>query len=415
MTLLAEPLTTGLLQLFPDGVGERLFVVGGTVRDAFLHKPQRDVDLVAALTDETLVSCGFSRIVGKTTTPIWFRSHPGLGAIEVTQLPDPLLIEEELKRRDFTINAMAVSLAGRLYDPLQGYTDLLTRNLQVCSADSFSNDPLRLFRALRFEAEGWRPTATTEQLLGAKDWSEHLAAIPAERFSRELLKALAAEQPTRFFERMLHLNIGRHWLPELFAMSGVPAGPPEHHPEGDLCSHSLQVLQRAAQLTPDPLTRFCAMFHDLGKLRTDPAAYPYHHGHDQAGVEPAAELCNRLRLPARYRTALCAVNRLHTTINRWAELRDATRLRLAEQACRSGIAETLALVSRADTSTNTSPCDWNLALNVSQVPAAGLGLDQAQVDALQPEQRSCLIVDRRIQLLRKRRQTSMSPHDDLSQ
>lgn len=397
---LPNNLTAALQGLFPAGSEEHVFLVGGTVRDALLGKPHQDIDLLAAVPEQTLQRCGFRRVTGKSTAPIWFRNDPRLGVIEVTHLSDPVKVEQELASRDFTINALAFSLAGHLHDPLNGCSDLAELRLAACSNNCFRDDPLRIFRALRFEAEGWWLTPETESLLLDHDWDNLLNGIPVERFSRELVKGLAAAYPARFFTRMLQLNIGRHWLPELFAMPAVPAGPPEHHPEGDLYCHSLQVLQRAAQLTADPLTRFCAMFHDLGKLQTDPAAYPHHHGHDRAGVEPAAKLCNRLRLPARYRTALSTVNRLHTTINRWEKLRDATRLRLAEQARKARIEEILPLVSQADKPDGAPLVGWELTLQTSRLPIRDLGLHEEELATMTPEARSCLILDRRIAVLR---------------
>ncbi len=398
--MLENSIIQTLQQLFPPETHHRLFLVGGTVRDTLLAQQRKDIDLLVALPDEQLAACGFRYVTSKSTVPIWFRTHPRLGSIEATQLADPSEVDAELTRRDFTVNAMAFSLNGQLHDPLNGRSDLDKRQLAVCSDNCFNDDPLRIFRALRFEADGWRLSRHSESLITAQDWSVPLAGIPVERFSRELLKALTGEDPTRFFSRLLQLTIGCHWLTELFAMPQVPAGPTEHHPEGDLFSHSLHVLQRMTKLSPDPLARFCALFHDLGKLKTDPMAYPQHHGHDQAGVTPAKDLCNRLRLPARYRTALSAVNRLHTTMNRWDELREATRLRLAEQARKNRIEEILPLVSQADKPGCVAPATWELTLKASRLPIRDLGLHQETLDALPPEARSSLIFDRRIGVLR---------------
>lgn len=400
MVLLPQKVITALRQLFPDESHGTIFLVGGTVRDALLEKSQQDIDLLVSLPEKMLRCCGFRKIAGKTTAPIWFRSHPELGTIEATQMADPALLEQELTRRDFTINAMAASLAGQLYDPLDGRSDLLQRRLAVCSTSCFNDDPLRIFRALRFEADGWRLTAESEASLVSRDWACQLAGIPVERFSRELLKALSTEQPTRFFERMFELKLGQHWLPELFAMAQVPAGPPNYHPEGNLLIHSLQVLQRSTQASTDPLVRFCGLFHDLGKLQTNPAEYPRHHGHDEAGVAPAIELCTRLRLPSRFRTALAGTNRLHTRMNNWDKLRDATKLRLATQASKAGISSILPLVSQADKQACLPPQDWELVLQIAALPAASLGITASRLEALSPEERSGLVFNGQVQALR---------------
>jgi tRNA nucleotidyltransferase (CCA-adding enzyme) len=259
-----------------------------------------------------------------------------------------------------------------------------------------------LFRAFRFEADGWHLTEESTTLIASQDWMMPLAALPAERFSRELLKALATADPARFFERMLQFRVGQHWLPELFSMPQVPAGPPEHHPEGDLFSHSLQVLQRVTAQTADPLARFCGFFHDLGKLQTAPEQYPRHHGHDQAGVPLSVELCNRLRLPVRYRRALAGVNRLHTTMGLWDTLRDATRLRLAQQAQKAGVADLLPLVAQAD-KPGAEPVghQWRLCLEIISLTTATLGIDQKPLSILQPQALRDLILDRRVQALRR--------------
>lgn len=408
--LLPANLTTALRRIFPKTADDQVFLVGGTVRDALLGKTQQDIDLVTTLSKETLQQFGFRQVIAKSTQPIWFRTDRRLGTIEATTLASFDLLQHELARRDFTVNAMAVSLDGQLYDPLNGRNDLLQRRLVACSPSCFLDDPLRLFRAFRFEADGWQLTEESAALVASQDWSTRLAALPAERFSRELLRALAAANPVRFFERMLQFGIGQNWLPELFRMPQVPAGPPEHHPEGDLLSHSLQVLQRATDQTPDPLTRFCALFHDLGKLQTPPDLYPHHHGHDQAGAPLAVELCNRLRLPVLYRRALAGVNRLHTTMGLWDTLRDATRLRLAQQAQKAGIADLLPLVAQVDKPGATSTArQWQLCLDIINLTTVGLGIDRTRLHNLQPQALRDLILDRRVQALRASRTDALLP------
>lgn len=400
--LLPVNLTTVLRRIFPKTADDQVFLVGGTVRDALLGKTQQDIDLVTTLPAAILRRCGFHQVIGKSTQPIWFRSDHLLGNIEATPLASSDLLHNELTRRDFTVNAMAVSLDGQLHDPLGGRNHLLQRHLVACSPSCFDDDPLRLFRAFRFEADGWQLTEESATLITSHGWSMQLAALPVERFSRELLKALAASNPSRFFERMLQFRVGQHWLPELFSMPLIPAGPPEYHPEGDLFSHSQQVLQRVTAQTADPLARFCAFFHDLGKLLTAPDCYPRHHGHDQAGVVPAIELCTRLRLPTRYRRALAGVNRLHTTMGLWDTLRDATRLRLAEQATKAGITDLLPLVSQAD-KPGAEPVghQWRLCLEIISLTTAALGIDQKPLSILQPQALRDLILDRRVQALRR--------------
>jgi len=387
--------------LFPADCHDRIFLTGGSVRDLLQGTSGEDIDLAAALPERELRRCGFHPVTGKTTAPIWFRCAEPLGKVEITRLEDSASLEADLRRRDFTINAMAMRLSGELLDPLSGRADLSAGYLQACSDQAFLDDPLRIFRALRFETAGWRMTAGTEQLIRREDWPGRLGAIPVERFSRELLKALAGKEPERFLQRMRELDVGRHWLPELFRMDSVPAGPLKYHPEGDLFTHAVQTLQRAALESPDPLVRFCAFFHDLGKLATDPALYPKHHGHEESGARLAVTFCNRLALPAGYRKALAATSRLHPHLYYWDELRHSTRIKVAEQSVKGGIAGFLPIVARADKPGSTIPAGWSLALEVATMTTAQLGIDAGQLAAMTKEHRPAFIMQKRVEKLRQ--------------
>ena len=386
--------------IFPESTHQRIFLVGGVVRDLLLGLEHTDIDLSAALTPAEYAASGFHLVQGQSTAPIWHRHVTGLGTVEVTPLADIGGLDEDLRRRDFTTNAMAMTLAGEVIDPLDGWSELNRRRLAPCSRNTFIDDPLRIFRAFRFVADGWHMTAECEMLLHERDWNRELAPIPVERFSREMLKALGKPQPWRFYELMLGMKSGHAYLPELFRMPQIPAGPPLHHPEGDLFSHSIQVLQRVSVSSSDPLTRFCAMFHDIGKLATPPALYPKHHGHDQAGFKTALEFCVRLRLPAHYGTALAWISRQHGAFNLWEELRDATRIRMAGQALKAGITEILPLVAAADKSGGTEPAEWSKALRCAGMSSAELGVDPQVLDRMQPSKRSGYILQKRVECFR---------------
>lgn len=389
-----------LRELFPSACHDRIHLVGGWVRDHLLGRSSSDIDLAAVLDEKLLRARGFRPVQGKSTVPIWFRHDPTWGVMELTLLAGSDRLPLDLERRDFTINAMAMNLEGELVDPLGGRDDLACGRLRACSPRSFRDDPLRILRALRFECDGWRMTEDTEALIAGHDWDRHLLDIPVERFSREMLKALAAPEPGRFFRRMVELGVGRGYLPELFRMPSIPAGPLEHHPEGDLLTHALQVLERVAERSSDPLPRFCAFFHDLGKLATDPSLYPRHHGHDQAGVPLAKEMCTRLRLSARHRTALAAVSLLHLTLNRWDELRVGTKIRTAEQALKGGVANILPIVSAADHASVKEFDGWEEAVAIARMGAAELGIDLQRLEGMPVEQRSDIIHQKRVELMR---------------
>ena len=284
--------------------------------------------------------------------------------------------------------------------------DLNKRLLRACSSQSFSADPLRIFRALRFEAAGWRMVPDSEEQIRKRIWCGEWPSIPVERFSRELLKALPLKEPERFFQRMLDLNVGAHYLPEIFQMPHIPAGPQVHHPEGNLFTHSCQVLQRVAEVSSDPLTRFCAFFHDIGKLATPPALHPKHHGHDQAGFKMALDFCRRLRLPAHFGMALSWISRLHGTFNLWDQLRDATKMRLADQAIKADIVTVLPLVAAADKPGVSEPAEWRLVVEAAGLSARELGISLQKLEGLPPSKRSEYIRQARIEKLRFTRTVS---------
>ena len=398
MTLVPERIK----EIFPQSFHDRVFLVGGGVRDLLAGAEGKDIDLVAALSADQLASLGFRLVEAKSASPIWFRYHRRFGKIEVTLIDDCADLPVDLAGRDFTINAMAMTLAGRVIDPLGGRNDMAEKRLRACGPDAFRNDPVRIFRGFRFEAEGWRLAPESEQLLREEEWSGRMATIPMERFSSEMLKALEKNEPIRFFQDMVKFGVGSAFLPELFLMAQVPAGPVEHHPEGDLLTHSLQVLERVTAMTGSPVARFCAMFHDLGKLATDSMLFPRHHGHEEAGSALSSAFCARLRLPASYRRALTWTCKLHGSANRWGDLRDSTRIEMAARALQAGIVEILPAVSAADRP-GAEMTGWDEVVRVAGMGCEELGISGTRLEALQPSERSSLIMQRRVEFLRRKR------------
>lgn len=397
-----DQLILRLKRFFPEHLHPNIFLVGGMVRDILLGVQCQDVDLAAAVPSSELTSLGFRLVESKSTPNIYFLFHRDFGKVEVTRLPSVADLAADLSRRDFTINAMAMPLSfdGTLSDPLKGRRDLEGRVLRTCAPTSLSDDPLRIFRAFRFECEGWRLDTQAEEALKNGDWSLALKQVPVERFSQEMLKGLAKEDPARFFRRMLQFRIGAQFLPEIFAMAEVPAGPPQHHPEGDLFTHSMQVLERMAKLSTDTTARFCALFHDLGKLYTPAEHHPKHHGHDALGAEAVPAFCKRLRLPAALQRALQATNRLHNSANRWEELRDSTKIKLALNAVKGGIQAFLPLQVAADC--GGSMHGWDEALRVATMNAAQLGIDRALLydKEFPPEKLQQVIMQHRVEAFR---------------
>jgi tRNA nucleotidyltransferase (CCA-adding enzyme) len=388
-------------RFFPERLHGRLLMVGGMVRDRLLGVMCQDVDLVAAVSPSDLTSLGFQLVQSKSTPNIYFFFHKELGKIEVTRLASLDDLREDLERRDFTINAMAMRFDGELHDPLHGEEDLRKRVLRQCSAASLTDDPIRIFRALRFESEGWRLDEESEQAIRARDWSEELKAIPVERFSQEMLKSLGKDDPARFFRRMVELNVGEIFLPEIFRMPAVPAGPLQHHPEGDLFSHSMQALERMAAKSSETRARFCALFHDLGKLATPEEEYPKHHGHENAGAQAAELFCKRLRLPVQLQRGLQATCRLHGNCNRWLELRDSTKIKVATSAIKARIETFLPLIVASD-SGGEMP-GWEEVVRIASLTAAQLGIPPELFSDPQfpPEKCQQMILQKRVELLRQ--------------
>lgn len=390
-------------KLFPPSLHDRIALVGGCVRDLLRGVRWHDLDLAAALTPDEFEQCGFRLVRGRSTVSVWFYHDELIGTVEAVALAGLERLEEDLRRRDFTVNALALTLDAQLIDPLAGQQDLGRGVLMPCSPGSFVADPLRVVRAFRFESQGWRLAAESEGLIAACQWDAALLALPVERFSRELQQALAGGDPVRFFQRLLQHGVGRHWLPELFQMPKVPAGPLNYHPEGDLLTHTLQVLQRVAVRSEDPLARFCAFCHDLGKLSTAPACYPRHHGHADAGFRPVQALCERLRLPSAWRDAAAWTSRLHTKANLMTELRPATLLKMAEQARKAGIVDILTHVSAADKEGQLVPGVWSQAVTVAALSTAELGIDPVRLAALAPARRAGYLLQKRVERLQSLR------------
>lgn len=389
--------------LFPPAWHHRLYLVGGTVRDLLSGVPCRDMDLTADLSGDELCAMGFRPVEPSSGAGIYFLHHKSAGKVEVSLIGGQGGVEGELRRRDFTANAIAMGLDGTLYDPLNGIDCLGPKLLRACTPRSFHDDPLRIFRGFRFECNGWRMTQDTETMITGGDWSQAFQQMPVERFSGEMRAALAGEHPGRFFEQMVRFGIGREFLPGLFLMPDIPAGPPVRHPEGDLFSHSLQVLQQVAARSGDPLARFCALFHDLGKLATDPEGYPGHDGHGEAGLGLAKAFCSSLRLPSAYGRALGNVSALHTMANRWNSLPDETKVMIAVRARRGGIDRILPLVSAADKPEGGISAEWAETCRAAAASVQELGLGPDELAALPAGIRPVRILQAQAAYLRCRR------------
>jgi len=322
-----------------------IYLVGGAVRDRLLGRPvvERDFVVVGA-TPESLLALGY-RPVGKDF-PVFLhpetgeqyalarterKTGPGYYGFATRFSPD-VTLEDDLVRRDLTINAMAESASGRIVDPWGGRRDLAARVLRHVSP-AFAEDPLRVLRVARFAARfaplGFRVAPETLELMRAIAASGELAALVPERAWVETERALGEAQPAAYVEVLRACGALGAVLPEVAALFGVPQ-PEQWHPEVDTGEHTLQVLAVAAELSPDTTVRFAALVHDVGKGLTPRDQWPRHIGHEETGARLIEQMAARLRAPNEHRELAVLVARHHARVHRVAEQRPATVLELLE-------------------------------------------------------------------------------------
>jgi tRNA nucleotidyltransferase (CCA-adding enzyme) len=325
----------------------QVYLVGGAVRDGLLGLPVKERDwVVIGATREELLRANY-REVGRDF-PVFLhpKTHeeyalarlerkvsPGYRGFAVEFGPQ-VTLEQDLGRRDLTINAIARSEDGALLDPYGGKRDLEARILRHVSP-AFVEDPVRILRVARFAARfaplGFRVAPETNELMRAMVERGEVDALVAERVWQETDKALREPSAAEFFRVLRACGALRSIYPEIDALFGVPQ-PAHWHPEIDTGLHTLMVLDQAAQLSANPTVRFAALVHDLGKGTTPRADWPSHHGHEQRSVELIDNLCARLRVPTEYRDLAVIVARYHGNVHRAFELRPTTILEMLEKA-----------------------------------------------------------------------------------
>jgi tRNA nucleotidyltransferase (CCA-adding enzyme) len=315
----------------------QVYKVGGCVRDELLGLPVKDRDwVVVGATPEDMLAAGY-KPVGKDF-PVFLhpdtheeyalarterKTAPGYTGFAFHAAPD-VSLEDDLQRRDLTINAMAETETGELIDPYQGREDLEQRRLRHVSP-AFTEDPVRILRVARFAARfagfNFQVADDTLQLMRDMVTNGEVDALVPERVWQETVRALGEATPTRFFEVLRDCGALARLFPELERLYGVPQ-PAEHHPEIDTGVHTMLVLQQAARLSPDPKIRFAALVHDLGKGITPESEWPKHKEHEARGVPLVEDLCQRLRVPNDYRDLAILVTRYHLHYHRAAEMTD---------------------------------------------------------------------------------------------
>ena len=323
-----------------------IYLVGGAVRDSLLGIEPKDRDwVVVGATPQQMEALGY-KAVGKDF-PVFLhpktkeeyalarterKTGPGYHGFEFHASPE-VSLEEDLVRRDLTINAMAQDNDGNIIDPFNGREDLENGRLRHVS-NAFVEDPVRILRIARYAARfakwDFHVAHGTHALMKEMVASGEVDALVAERVWQELERSLGEAAPQRFFEVLRNCGALARIFPELEALFGVPQ-PEHHHPEIDSGIHTLMVLEQAAKLSPDTRVRFAALVHDLGKGTTPEEEWPKHIAHEARGVPLVKAMCQRLRIPKDYRELAVHVTRDHLNYHRAAELRPATLLKLLEQ------------------------------------------------------------------------------------
>ena len=322
-----------------------IFLVGGCVRDQLLGLTTKDRDwVVVGATQQDMLDLKY-RQVGKDF-PVFLhpstkeeyalarterKTAPGYAGFDFNANSD-VTLEDDLARRDLTINAIAKSKNGELIDPFNGQADLKNKILRHVSA-AFVEDPVRILRLARFAARfaslGFTVAKETQELMQQMVNNREVDALVPERVWQETQRALAEDTPARYFEVLRECGALNKLFPEINNLWGVPQ-PEQHHPEIDTGVHTMMVLTQAAKLSSDNKVRFAALVHDLGKGTTAKDEWPKHIDHESRGVPLVEALCDRYRIPNDYRELAIIVTKYHLHYHRAAELRDDTFLKTLE-------------------------------------------------------------------------------------
>jgi tRNA nucleotidyltransferase (CCA-adding enzyme) len=321
----------------------KIYLVGGAVRDKLLGLTPSEHDwVVVGATPQQMLDKGFKQ-VGKDF-PVFLhpdthdeyalarterKTAPGYKGFEFHAEPD-ITLEQDLQRRDLTINAIAEDEQGNIIDPYGGATDIEKRRLRHVST-AFNEDPVRILRVARFAARfagmGFTIADETMALMQNMVDSGEVDALVPERVWKELETALATDTPQQFFMTLKDCGALAKLFPEIERLFGVPQ-PEKHHPEIDTGLHTMMVLEQCAALTPDTVTRFAALTHDLGKGITPADQWPKHIDHEENSMPLIDALCDRYRVPNHYRQLAIHVARYHLHCHRALELRANTILKL---------------------------------------------------------------------------------------
>ena len=320
-------------------INMEIYLVGGAVRDKLLGLKPVEFDwVVVGASVDDMTALGYQQ-VGKDF-PVFL--HPqthdeyalarterktaaGYKGFEVHANPD-VTLEQDLLRRDLTINAIAEDKDGNIIDPYNGQEDLKQGLLRHVS-DAFIEDPVRILRIARFAARfskyGFRTAHTTHALMKTMVSNGEVDALVSERVWAETHKALGTDHPAKYFNVLRACGALQRIFPEIDNLFGVPQ-PAKHHAEIDTGIHVMMVLEQACLLSDDTQVRFAALTHDLGKATTDTDILPSHHGHEQRGLDLIKAMCSRLKIPGEFRDLALATSHYHSHCHRARDLKAST-------------------------------------------------------------------------------------------
>ena len=320
-----------------------IYLVGGAVRDSLLNYPSSENDwVVVGATPEQMTDQGF-KPVGQDF-PVFIhpksseeyalarterKSGHGYKGFEFYTSVD-VSLEEDLIRRDLTINAMAQDNAGNIIDPFGGQQDLEKKRLRHVS-EAFTEDPLRVLRVARFAARyhhlGFTIASETMALMKSIVAEGEMAFLVAERVWKETSRALTEHSPQVFIQVLRDCGALEALFPEVDALFGVPQRA-DYHPEVDTGIHTLMALEQSVKLSESSAVRFSVLVHDLGKALTPETVLPSHSGHEKSGLPLVKALCDRLTVPNSHRQLAMAVTEYHLHSHKAKELKPATILKL---------------------------------------------------------------------------------------
>lgn len=313
----------------------KTYLVGGAVRDILMGLQPKDNDyVVVGATTEEMLAQGFQQV--GADFPVFLhpvtgeeyalarverKTGPGYKGFEFKADPT-VTLEEDLGRRDLTINAMAAAHdSDHIIDPFGGQQDIADKLLRHVNEEAFKEDPVRVLRVARFNARytDFRVSYKTHALCEMMAENGELNHLVPERVWMEFSKGLMEKKPSKMFDTLWSVSALEIILPEVSALAGVPQ-PLEHHPEGDVLTHTLMALDYAAKWGLPLEVRWAVLLHDLGKALTPSAILPSHHGHEQSGVSLVEAVCDRLKVPAACKELAVMVCREHTNVHRAMEL-----------------------------------------------------------------------------------------------